>query len=666
MFVLPIRTERQAMQEKNGTKGTSAEHKRKNGGEMDREVVLLPQPRLMKEKNGVYLADYRASIVMDTSCEKNVFLYARMLQESLQTYAGFSMSILRGKPRKGDIFLRIRPSFLEDGQHSEKYSLSICETGVVINGDTEERLLNGIQTLRQIIAQRGSVLPCMEVEDEPVIPNRGFYHDATRGRVPRLDELKKLADIMCTYKMNQLQLYVEHTYLFRELSEMWRDETPLTAEEIMELDEYCMERHIELIPSLSSFGHLYKLLRTKQFEPYCELEGASDMPYSFRDRMAHHTVNVYNRDAIKLIKRMIEEYMGLFHSRYFNICTDETFDLCRGRSRYMTKERDVEDIYTDYVRELSEFVIEKGKIPMFWGDILSHCPDKIKDLPSQNICLNWGYAADQREDESRNIAKTGVVQYICPGVGGWNEWVNLFQNSYENIRRMCSYAVKYNAAGVLNTDWGDFGHINQPEFSRPGMIYGAALSWNPKELSFAELNRRISILEFGDSTGEMMEVLSQIPGHQSFGWREAVLYYEMGILGKSEEDRRVIFFSGSPDRAGEYNESLAQIRIKLQNIFSAADPDRRYLLRKYLIGIDAIMIWNRVKTALASSIYQVGVPMEDPWTLAKDLEEWFMQYKEEWRKVSKEGDLSRIGAIIFWYADQLRTDGKERKQEGKG
>ena len=73
------------------------------------------------------------------------------------------------------------------------------------------------------------------------IPNRGFYHDVTRGRVPKLSFLKKMADRMAYYKMNQLQLYIEHTFLFRDFSEIWRDDTPLTAEEIMELDHYCLE-----------------------------------------------------------------------------------------------------------------------------------------------------------------------------------------------------------------------------------------------------------------------------------------------------------------------------------------------------------------------------------------------------------------------------------------
>lgn len=98
------------------------------------------------------------------------------------------------------------------------------------------------------------------------------------------------------------------------------------------------------------------------------------------------------------------------------------------------------------------------------------------------ICLNWGYAPEQREDETRAIAQTGAVQYLCPGVCGWNQWANLIENSYKNITRMCGYAAKYHGIGVLNTDWGDFGHVNDPAFSVPGMIYGAVFSWNGEKI----------------------------------------------------------------------------------------------------------------------------------------------------------------------------------------
>src|SRR5699024_8016957 len=107
-----------------------------------------------------------------------------------------------------------------------------------------------------IIRQEGAVLPCLEIEDAPEIPNRGYYHDVTRGRIPTLSYLKHLADTLSFYKINQLQLYIEHTYLFEGLSEMWRDDTPLTAADILELDRYCRSLGIDLVPSLSCFGHL--------------------------------------------------------------------------------------------------------------------------------------------------------------------------------------------------------------------------------------------------------------------------------------------------------------------------------------------------------------------------------------------------------------------------
>ena len=113
----------------------------------------------------------------------------------------------------------------------------------------------------------------------PPLPYRGYYHDVTRGRVPTLHFLKQLADKLSEYKLNQMQLYIENTYLFRDFSEVWRSDDPLTPEEIIELDDYCYERGIELVPSISTFSHLYQVLRTRQFSYLCELENSCDDPF---------------------------------------------------------------------------------------------------------------------------------------------------------------------------------------------------------------------------------------------------------------------------------------------------------------------------------------------------------------------------------------------------
>lgn len=148
-----------------------------------------------------------------------------------------------------------------------------------------------------------------------------------------------MADILCRYKINQWQLYIEHTYLFRDLSEAWREDTPLTAQEIMELDDYCAARHIELVPSLSTFGHMYRILSTKTCCDLCELPDSEKIPFSYTYAGNHHTLNVSNPDALGFVKGLIDEYRPLFRSSKFNICDDETFDLGKGRSKALAESR---------------------------------------------------------------------------------------------------------------------------------------------------------------------------------------------------------------------------------------------------------------------------------------------------------------------------------------
>ncbi len=623
-------------------------------------MKILPQPQKVLLKECEFFTDYNTKIMIDRSCGVNVLIYAEQLQESIRKWCGVDVEIARGIAYKGDILLKQDANLLADIENAEAkeacYKLNITKEGVCLAASNEELLLNGVQTLRQMYSQYGSVLPCVEIEDYPGLKHRGFYHDVTRGRVPTLAELKKLVDDMVYYKMNQLQLYVEHTYVFRDFTELWRDETPLTAQEILELDKYCLERHIDLVPSLASFGHIYKLLRTQSFGEYCEREDSVGERFSFWNRMTHHTINVSHPGALDLIKSMIEEYMSLFQSKYFNICADETFDLCKGRSKHLLDENtDTKTIYTKYVGELSRFLLEKGKIPMFWGDIIWSAPKQIQNLPKENICLNWGYSPQQSDTETRTVAEAGATQYTCPGAGGWNEWMYIFDSCYNNIARMCTYAYKYGAIGVLNTDWGDFGHINQPEFCRPGLIYGAAFSWNKNILSFEEINEMISMLHYGDHTGKILSLMAKASGVQGFWWNSAVRYCETSYIPDPPErvDRKALICDGL-ENVDDIIERLKVMRADVQKGFRTLDSSHREVLQKYLLGIDALIVWSRVKPLVAKAVYDVGEPKESGAKVAADLERWWYHYKNEWRKVSKEGDLAHIQFIVCWYADIVR------------
>ena len=296
------------------------------------DVEFLPVPHKIARQDGCYTIHYFSNIVL-INTQPSAFLSAQMLKKDIQTYAGLELNITKGTACQHDIELLIDAALPCD-----RYLLSITTEKARLTAGSEEALMNGVQTFGQYVQQHGGVLPCIEVEDWPDLKYRGYYQDVSRGRVPTLETMKKTADLLCRYKINEWQLYVEHTYLFRELSEAWRDDTPLSAEDIMELDEYCRARHIDLVPSLASFGHMYKILSTKTACCLCELEDSEKQPFSYDDVMNHHTINVSHPCAMKFIKKLIGEFMPLFTSRKFNICCDETFDLCKGRSAKFAEE----------------------------------------------------------------------------------------------------------------------------------------------------------------------------------------------------------------------------------------------------------------------------------------------------------------------------------------
>jgi hexosaminidase len=607
---------------------------------MEKIMYILPLPQLWKEKEGLFLLNYHCRIVVTATVTAHAYEYARLLQEDLKKQLGYAPAITAGERFAGDILLRLDSTLLQ-----EEYHLDICGDGICLVSGSEKGLLYGIQTLRQMVSQAGALLPCCEIKDYPEIANRGYYFDVTRGRIPTMESLKALADKLSYYKMNQLQLYIEHSYLFRNQSEVWRDDTPLTAQDILELDVYCRRLNIELVPSVSTFGHLYKALKTKTYGVYCEAPEQANEEFSFHDRMHHHTLDVSNEGSLAFAKKQIEEFLPLFTSTNFNICADETFDLGKGKSRELAENKGIQRLYLDFVKELCEFVIEKGKRPMFWGDIIASFPQAIRELPREVICLNWGYAPEQREDETKALFNAGAVQYICPGVGGWNQFINLIESSYKNITKMCSYAHKYQALGVLNTDWGDFGHINHPEFSTTGLIYGAAFSWNRKQLEFQEINRQISCIEYGDSSERFVERIAQSAQQSVFDWWHIVMYKEYGDTSFATAETAA--------RVATANEELGNLKRKLYEGLIFMKPEKRPLIKAYLVAVDGMMLFNNIGAAIAHA--QSPTAGEANKGLAAELEYWFHDYKEIWRTVSRESELYRLQEVIIWYADLLRS-----------
>ena len=171
----------------------------------------------------------------------------------------------------------------------EGYELEITKDRIFIKGD-DQGILYARQHLEQLVEQFTDIhLPCCLIKDEPSLAVRGFMLDVSRCKVPKMHSLRALIVLLGKLRYNQFQLYIEHTFAFKDHETVWKDASPFTPEEIQELDELCLVQGIELVPNFNSFGHFERWLR---HEPYKHLAECPDgfrreVPLIIRDMVGH-------------------------------------------------------------------------------------------------------------------------------------------------------------------------------------------------------------------------------------------------------------------------------------------------------------------------------------------------------------------------------------------
>ena len=383
--------------------------------------------------------------------------------------------------------LRIDPAQVPQAQG---YRLSIRPEGLLLVAHDAAGITYGALTLRQIARQgRGAALPCLHIEDWPDFPQRGVMLDISRDKVPSLDTLLALIDMLAGWKINQVQLYTEHTFAYRNHPDVWAQASPLTGEEILLLDAFCQARGIELVPNQNSFGHMARWLELPAYAHLAEAPNGFDFPWG-RHSDGPFSLCPTNPASLDLLDELYAELLPHFASRQFNVGCDETWDVGQPgtRSEAIVAERGAGRVYLDFLQQVYQRVTAHGHTMQFWGDIILKHPELIAELPKDAIAMEWGYEADHPFDaDCAAFAKAGVPFYVCPGTSSWNAIAGRTDNALGNLWSAAENGLKHGAIGYLNTDWGDNGHWQPLPVAFLGFAYGAAVSWA------AEANRALDV-----------------------------------------------------------------------------------------------------------------------------------------------------------------------------
>lgn len=366
----------------------------------------------------------------------------------------------------------------------EGYRLSVDsrEVRVVATGDVG--LFRGLQTFVQWLELEATSVdpnlldvPGVEIEDHPDFARRGVMLDVSRDRVPTMETLRDLVDQLSRWKINELQLYTEHTFAYPGHEEVWRNASPFTAEEIRALDLYCRRRAIELVPNQQSLGHFHRWLVHDRYRPLAECpEGFTTV---FTPGGEPYSLCPTDPSALALIEELFDSLLPNFQSRTCNVGLDETFDLGHGRSAALAAERGTSRVYLEFVHAVHALLAARGVRMQFWGDVILSAPELIPELPRDAIALGWGYEADHPfAEETARFRNAGLDFYVCPGTSSWNSIAGRVENALSNLASAARCGRAAGALGYLITDWGDHGHWQPLPVSYPGLLAGTGFAWN--------------------------------------------------------------------------------------------------------------------------------------------------------------------------------------------
>lgn len=404
-------------------------------------------------------------------------------------------------------------SFVLDTSIFEKqaYNLKISNDSVLIAGIDRAALHYGKLTLLQLIdyaLSENKELPCLYIKDWPDFERRGYMLDISRDKVPTMQTLFRLVDILAYLKVNELQLYTEHTYAYKNHKVVWENSSPMTADEIRSLDTYCHERYIDLVPNQNSFGHMENWLKHDEYLDLAECKEDCKTEWGI---MKRHSLDPTNPGSLKLMQELYAELLPNFSSDYFNIGCDETVELGQGNSKPECDKYGKGRVYLNYLIKLNIEASKLGKRTQFWGDIILNHPELIPEIPQNMTALIWGYNATYPFEA--NLAKfkgSGLDFYVCPGTSTWRSLIGRNHNAFENLENAAIAGKKYNARGYLVTDWGDYGHWQPLSVSYPTLFVGVSYAWNLDKEALDKLEFQLNHYVFKDLSGNTAKALLKL------------------------------------------------------------------------------------------------------------------------------------------------------------
>lgn len=524
---------------------------------------------------------------------------------------------------------------IEAGMAPEAYRLAIGTDGAVdVVAADAAGAFYAQATLAQLERVGGPAgLPVGVVEDGPDLAVRGVMLDVSRCKVPTVETLLALVDRLASWKVNHLELYMEHTFAYPGHQSVWAEADPYDEGDLDRLAAHCQKRHVELTANQNCLGHMERWLLHERYAPLGIARGVTSGPMGMP--MPASTIDPSNPGSLELARDLFGTLGAAVPGTRFHVGLDEPWDLQASRvGEWAT--------WLEALRGLPELA---SRQLLVWGDILAAHPELLGRLPDGVTVCDWGYEANHPfTARTEVLAGAGVDHWVSPGTSSWMSVLGRATNAMEGCRAAALAARDSGASGMLVTDWGDFGHLQHLPVSDPGLAAAAAVSWCASAnegVDAAAMGALLDVHDFDDPSGMLggaLVRLGDVHGLQpvaipNMSFLVLPLYFPQLPIGTGLGDEL------EPAHLDAVETALGQA---VQDLGAAkpADDHGRLAVGELEAGAQLVGLMVRdIRARLAGDGTVAGIPAAQRRALATELDDIEASHRERWLARNRPGGL---------------------------
>lgn len=309
----------------------------------------------------------------------------------------------------------------------------------------------------------GYWLPHAEIEDWPEVEYRGVMMDFAHGGLLKVDEIKRQIDFLSKFKINQYYFYNEVSIALDGFEELSFNQG-YNKSEIRDIINYGKQRHIDVIPFITLYGHLHDLLKREKYS-------------NLGIGKYGHEADARKPETQALVKNWIQQYTELFPSQFIHVGFDETWET----NRISNEEDSVinsEKLWITHLKMIADELKKYNKVVLAWTDMTSYYPELMDKIPNEVLPVVWEYAPDSNAlyNYLKPVLHSKRNFFIQPAVSGWGHIYPATNYTYDNIDLCIRATVREKSIGFITSVWTD---AVEP-FVRPSwsfMSYGSIAAW---------------------------------------------------------------------------------------------------------------------------------------------------------------------------------------------